>query len=99
MSSRSAEGDPRAPGDINSLPPPRSVPAIQPPPDPNLLHPSDEDNWLWLRQRVDLLQQHLTPQQKVQETADNWLWLQQRVDLRLHIGGLPSGKMGLLKNS
>ena len=82
MSSRSGRGDPRANGDIDSLPPPRNAPVIPIPPDPNLLRTALEDNLLWLQQRVDLRQQHLTPQQKVQETKDIFLWLQQQVDLR-----------------
>ena len=36
MSSRSGVRDPRATGDINSLPPPRTAPMIPPPPDPDL---------------------------------------------------------------
>jgi len=36
MNSLSGEGDPRASGNINSLPPPRSAPAILPPPDLHL---------------------------------------------------------------
>ena len=52
MSSRSGRGDPRANGDIDSLPPPHTAPVILPPPDPNLLRPSDEE------MRLLELQQH-----------------------------------------
>ena len=84
ISSRSGEGDPRASGNINSLPPPRSAPAILPPLDLHLdtaIPPPPNPDLVLAQQLLDRI--HADAQ--LQRQQQQWdgevvlLWLRRRV--------------------